>query len=49
MLVAAIVRENVPAARVATAFQIFVNRTTLANLGLTMPPEVATKVTNWVD
>jgi putative ABC transport system substrate-binding protein len=31
-----------------TDFELTVNRTTLANLGLTMPPDVAAQVTEWL-
>jgi putative ABC transport system substrate-binding protein len=31
-----------------TQFELVVDRTTLVNLGLTMPPDVATQVTEWV-
>jgi putative ABC transport system substrate-binding protein len=32
-----------------SVFQVVVNRTTLANLGLTMPPDVAAQVTEWIE
>jgi putative tryptophan/tyrosine transport system substrate-binding protein len=32
----------------ATEFELIVNRTTLTNLGLTIPPDVAAQVTEWV-
>jgi putative ABC transport system substrate-binding protein len=31
-----------------TVFELLVNRTTLTNLGLTMPPDVAAQVTEWI-
>ncbi len=31
-----------------SVFEFLVNRTTLSNLGLTMPPDVAAQVTEWV-
>jgi putative ABC transport system substrate-binding protein len=32
----------------STELELLVNTTTLANLGLTMPPDVAVQVTEWV-
>jgi putative ABC transport system substrate-binding protein len=32
-----------------TVFELLVNRATLANLGLSMPPDVAAQVTEWVE
>jgi ABC-type uncharacterized transport system substrate-binding protein len=32
----------------STAFELLVSRTTLANLGLTIPPDVASQVTEWI-
>jgi putative tryptophan/tyrosine transport system substrate-binding protein len=32
-----------------TRFEFIVNRTALADLGLTLPPEMAVQVTEWVE